>query len=968
MWAFTNVHSQEKITVQEANALTLQARQVVISSFPSILNFIADSSFDDDAIGAIERESYSNSGRHYVYDEKVSIEDDTDPQSGPDNKKDVDILKYYKELNTLYEKKYGSSIEFDNFSFSSVKKNADFIYILVKFDSHFKNRSVSTHAEYPVKTRVALVRLEKHGERWAAFIGAIKFYSPLTVMESSENNLTVVVDTSYNAKIVSALEFNRQRDSILFVRNEEDRRNQQAFDKLVAQGDSALNENHFKEAKEDYENALDKKQSEVSLNKKIQLANRLIKENSYENLKIKGDKAQGERRYEAAIELYQRALNDKSDDPLKLQPEIEKLNKHLIIINPALNKLKAGSFETTIEECEKILKEHKTEKSEFPELYYIEGVAYSQNIIFDPHSKAKALEKFNTAINNWQNYVDAHIALAEFYIKYQADYKDAIPNAISSYDVLIRDSPDDSPDKPRLIIKKANLEDMVGNYTDAISDYNKAIALRKIDSFYYEKGELLYRMQHYAEAKGSLDMAIKLNPNYNLAYYYRGLNYVELKKNYLAGVDFISLEKLGIQKAQTQMIDSLSKNFFNKGNDYFYNRDYANADSAYKDALRLREQNFSALHGQAQIRFVKAEGLYAKSKLEDSKILYQESIELNKKAISYNPSFSDAQYIEGLAQMRIKEYDEAIESFNAAIRSSGLNTMAYIEKGNTLQIQEKHNAAIESYKQAVSLLISELEEAKKGNDKIFITNKSNQLSKTYQLMGLSQYYIKDYNNAMASLNLAIDKDKTNSEALFYRGLTFEAINDLSRAIDDYDDAIKYSKNFRYYYADGKANFKRKRYEQSIDDFNYAMQFDSLGVVKNGNYLRGKSYLKLKNYIKATVDFTEYEKYEGAKKDSSFYTDRGFAELYSNHDAQAVTYFNQTLDMAPNYPMALFGLGCAQAKAHNYDKAFTDIQKAFATHKIIRDDIKQHEEMFLEGLKDDKAYHDKYKELKKSLND
>jgi len=48
---------------------------------------------------------------------------------------------------------------------SSIKKNSEYIYIRIRFDSHFANKNnVDSTIAYPVKSREAMVRLDSIGK------------------------------------------------------------------------------------------------------------------------------------------------------------------------------------------------------------------------------------------------------------------------------------------------------------------------------------------------------------------------------------------------------------------------------------------------------------------------------------------------------------------------------------------------------------------------------------------------------------------------------------------------------------------------------------------------------------------------------------------------------------------------------------------------------------------------------------
>jgi tetratricopeptide (TPR) repeat protein len=968
---FAKVWAQDKITARSASDIIAKA-VLNVQFFPTVLNTIADSTIESSYITDVEKNSYTpKDKRQFVFDNKATIEDDIDPKSGLDNIKNLDIQKYYNELDLQYEKSSDESIEFTNFSHSNIKKNKDFMFVLVKFDSRFKNKNRASKTDYPLKSRVALVRVINEGGKWSAFISTIQFFDPAHPIDSV-NDIPIFL-TDSTSTIVSQAELNTQIAISLKEKDLESKQNSALFKRYVAKGDSDLAAKRYADARDAYKTAQEKDQLDISIDRKIREAERLIFENTYDNLIRKGDQAKDEQRYSIATKYYQQAMNQYPEKASLISGKKQALTEHLNAIASANSFLEAGSYDLAIKECEKKLKELKKSADKFPEFYYIQALAYQKQFetkIGDSHAEDNASKNFDLAIQTFSNYLDARIARANFYANVRSVRNYA--GAVGDYDVLINNESDDSPDKPVHLATRAKFKDMANIPANALEDYSSAIKLSpKTDSLYFKKGELLYRLKRYDEATANFTTAIKLNNKYKKAYFYRGLNYYESKKYHLAGVDFAKLDTLAYQPPQSQTRDSLSNVFYQKAETLFGNHNYAAADSAYDIAIEIKQRNAEAWHGKAQICFVAAEALAAKPKPGDFKKGYQESIRLNKLAILYNRNFSDAHFKEGLAHNRIAEYDLAIKSYDEAVRSDKNNTQAFIEMGNTYQIQEKHAKAVESYNQAIALLIPSLEVAKKTGTKETIKGINNDLSNVYQLSGRSMYYLQQYPEAIIALNKAVDFNESNTEAYYYRGLVYEAKTEpeLSSAVKDYNRAIKAAvrPNYKYFYANGLANFKNKNYDQSIENLNNLITYDSLSMIKNKYYLRGLSYFKNKAYDNALTDYAEYAKYEGAATDTAFYSDYGITALYAKQDSLATKNFNTALKLTPNSATAHYGLGCAYAQAGQFDKALEEIEKAFIIQKLTKDEVKVNENVFLTTLKSDKVNSRRFSDMKKKYN-
>ncbi|HTE02143.1 MAG TPA: tetratricopeptide repeat protein [Mucilaginibacter sp.] len=957
---------KEKISYKDAKEIIYEAGSLM-GILQTTLNIATSSDSTPADLASVVNDSYKPGATYRIFEARdVIIEDDIDPQFALGKSRDVSAEKYLTQLDVNYEKSLDNTIAFSNIGTSDVKKK-EYIYVKVRFDSNFGSKYKSTGGTYTMRKREAEIKMVKIGpKKWQGLIKSIRFYDPTRPIEDKDNNMQVASDTSSSGTLMSDEDFENKKRLFLAQREEEEKKNQAIFDEFVNDGNSYMNNKQYKEALDSYAQAKALKPLVPSLDKKINLAKKQNADNTYENYKGRGDKAKNERKFNDAVLFYNQAIALKPDASSILQPEINLLNKKIDIITRPNNKVQSGDYDAAIEECERELKEHKKEKNDYPELYFIQAIAYQKLAERNAGGKSdleKALINFNTAIQYNTNYKDARLARAYFFVKYKND----IPGAISDYDVLAGNELDDSPDKPLYFVAKAKLKDIIHNTTDALADYNRALVLSKDNdaTIYFDKGELQYRLETYNDAQKSFNSAIKINPKYTAAFYYRGLNFVGLNKTELAGNDFAQAEQLGLEPNRLKTVDSISNIYFLKGKELADKHDFANADSAYANALRIRKCNANAIHGQAEIQLITGDELSAKKQLAAAKAKYNESIILNRNALECSPNFSDVHFKEGLAHSKIKEYNVAIACYTKAISSDNNNVQAYTERGNAYQVQEKYSNAVEDYGQAIILLQVNIESAKKGSDKLLVKSLTTNLSKSNLLKGQAYYYLADYRNAMASLNSAVDLLETNNEALYYRGLVYFAQGDLPSSGKDLDAAIKMKPDYRYYYANGKTNYRKKNYPYAISNFSESITADSLNTLNNKLYLRGLSYFKSKQYNEAVNDFSLYSKSENSKSDTAFFADYGEAQLFKGLDTAAVSNFNYTLKMNPNNAKALYDMGCYYAKNNQFDKAIDYFQRAFLTHGLTKDEIKLQEDIFLADFNKVKANKSKYNDLRKA---
>ena len=954
--------AQDKISQSDANEMSYQA-QSVVEDLQNLLNYVTFNNNTPSLLAEIIKNSYTPSQKQIFASGTVIIEDDMDPDYSLNSTRDLMISKYLDALDLQYEKTADASVSFSKITVSKVKKK-EYIYVKVYFEEYFDSKFKPTDKPYLPRQREALVRLSNQGgNKWQALIMGLTFYD-IALPDNAEDDLQITASASEGAEIVSQEEYLKSKEDFLLVKQQEEKRRQVAFEEYITMGNNYVNDKQYREALDLYYKAKDIKSLVPSLDKRILDTKKLASEYTFEAFKNKAEQAKSERRYSEALQYYKEALSLKQEANPEVAADMAYITKKIGEISLPKNKLDAGDYQGAIDACDNILKDNKKSKNDFPELYYIKGQAYELAAAKQP-SDAKLLERvlenYGYAIQYFPNYVIARIARANFYVKYKLDYV----SAITDYDVVANNTLDYSPDKPKYLLVEGNWKDKVKNYSGALEDYKKAITLiPDAPAPRFALGELLYRLGRYGEALNSLSAVIKLDAKNSQAYYYRGLSYIGLKDAPNAGLDFSAAEKLRLEPAQLKMIESVSASYFEEGLKSFQTRNFARADTLFDNAIAVRHCNAQAWHGKAEIRFVATEEQSKKLKATADKESYQKAIDLYQQALVCNSRYSDASFKIGESYQRTAQYPLALKAYSDAIRSDANNVQAYINRGYVRMDVKQYAEAIADHSNATNLLLASQLAAKKNNQKDVVASTTSELSRVYQLTSQSWYNKNDFSKAILMADKALELDEKNAEALYYKGLASEGLHDASKALKCYADAIKYRTDFRYYYANGKALLSADKYELAISNFSQVIKLDTLPVLKDTRYLRGLSYFENRMLEDSYKDFTEYAKVAG-NDDGAFYTDFGVVNLYLNHDAAAIENFQRTLALKPNSPQALYGLGCAYAKAGQFEQALKEFELAFQPRRLKKEDIKQEEESFLMELNKVKAHKTRYAQLKKT---
>jgi len=958
---------QPKITVKDVKDIKFAAIDA-ISNLQGLLTQLTNvNNSTNDCKEFVEASMSQSSGNRIFESKTMYVADDIDPAATPRDSTYINIVDYFNKLAVQYVKTEEQSIKFSNVVASYIKMK-EFLFINVKYDSKFGSTNNVITVPYTTKQRQATIKLEKIGNNWSALITGLAFYDPAKPIDDTTNNVNVYADTSATATPVTQESIADEVSSFVTQKQAEEKKKLENFNKFISLGDEEVASKQYKNALESYANAKSLYPLDPALGRKIHVAQILAAEYTYDKFKIAGDRALKERRLQDANKAYQTAQGLDAAKGDIIRPLLDSISKQTAIITSPNSKLESSLFDQAIQECEAKItaRENKKTPEKFPELFFIEGKAYEKLAEQKPDDKSyveKALKYYGSAITYAPNYLEARIARSNFYIKYKNDY----PSAIADYDFMIPNTPDGSPEKPGYYITRAKMNDKRGTTDAALKDYTSAIALDKVTaSYHFDKGELLYRLGKYPEAQLQLDTAIKLNTKYKDALYYRGLNYVGLKNTQSAGEDFIAAEKMGFEPYQLTKVDSISHAFFLAGDGQLTKRNFDDADTQFDNAIKIRQNNALAWHGKAEIQFIKAQ---ESANISAAKDKYLASIALNIKATNNDKNFSDAHYRIGLAHHRTGDYDLALNAYNEAVRSNDQNALAFTERGNTYQVLKKYDKAAEDYAQAIAILKTDLEQAKKSSKDSLAKSIVLHISAVQQLNGQALYYNSDYAGAILVLDPAIDNNNNNAEALYYRGLTHVQQADFSKAFRDYNAAIKIKPEYKYFYANAQANYTNKNYDQAIINYTGGIKNDSLKTLKTRFYLRGMAYFKNKNIDSTLYDFAAYEKEGVVSTDTSFYADCGLAKLYSAQDSlatlNAITYLNKALTVTPKSAKVFYSLGCAYGKLGQFDKSLSYMEKAFADKVLVKDDISLPEKTFISNgpLWKDKASKTKYNLLK-----
>jgi len=284
-------------------------------------------------------------------------------------------------------------------------------------------------------------------------------------------------------------------------------------------------------------------------------------------------------------------------------------------------------------------------------------------------------------------------------------WKDDYDRAIEDFNQALKIDPNKEKAKRDLEITHQRKQNSSSQPTAAPLQPDKAA---------YDRGREAYGQKNYDKAITEFTEAIRLNPNYELAYYYRAEAYT-MKEDYdKALVDFTQAIRLSPNDTD---------NYNERGYVYILKKDYDRAIADFNQTLKLDPNNADA-----------KEGL--------------EEVQKRKQNSSSQPTTvqpDEAAFERGMAAYEQRNYDKAITEFTEVIRLNPNYELAYHFRARAYTMRQDYDKALADSNQAIRL---------NPNDDY-----------NYSVRGFAYLLKKDYDRAIADFNhaLKLNPDNTNAK-------------------------------------------------------------------------------------------------------------------------------------------------------------------------------------------------------------
>jgi tetratricopeptide (TPR) repeat protein len=300
----------------------------------------------------------------------------------------------------------------------------------------------------------------------------------------------------------------------------------------------------------------------------------------------------------------------------------------------------------------------------------------------------------------------------------------------------------------------------------AIADYNEAIRLDPNYALAYNnRGQAYLLSEDFDRAFADLGEAIRLDPKYLEAYINRGATYARKNEYDRAIADFSEAIRLDPKYAEA---------YNYRGATYNGKGEYDRAIADLSEAIRLDPKEVGAYINRGHAYNEKNE--------------YDRAVADLSEAIRLDPKQASAYNNRGAAYIGKDEYDRAIADLSEAIRLDPKGIEAYINRGHSYITKGEYDRAIADLSEAIRL------DPKRAD--------------AYEVRMGAYASMKDYDRAIADGGEVIRLDPNNARVYKNRASIYFFRQDYDRAIAGYSEAIRLDPKYAEAYKDRASAYRK----------------------------------------------------------------------------------------------------------------------------------------------------------------
>ncbi|CAH1776552.1 unnamed protein product [Owenia fusiformis] len=379
----------------------------------------------------------------------------------------------------------------------------------------------------------------------------------------------------------------------------------------------------------------------------------------------------------------------------------------------------------------------------------------------------------------------AHLNLGLIYLQYKDDYQRAIRKFTSAIKV--------TPTFVRAYICRAEAYHKIHDIPNALLDYTRAIHLRPdVHHYYMMRGQMVLKLGNLELAAFCIRHASELGEGLGQSPTQQAIVQSFLK-NYGKAIEILS---------KATRVKPIPPLFTLLGKMQMKNKEFEGAVESFNKALDL----LKPWQDRDSWPFEAAEVNYLKGVSQMEMRQYNEAHDAFNMALKIDDKYAEAYYQRGLSRMRLKQA-KGIQDFNRALALDPKIFQAYLSRAAYYGLRGQYSKAILNCNEAIKLQPKSV--------------------RAYLYRGALKFHIKAYMLAIRDLTEATKIDNQCSLAYFNRAVCYHESKDYAKALNDYgivlligDQLLLKDRNAcdKVLVNRGLLYFDRKDYKNALHDF------------------------------------------------------------------------------------------------------------------------------------------------------
>lgn len=199
----------------------------------------------------------------------------------------------------------------------------------------------------------------------------------------------------------------------------------------------------------------------------------------------------------------------------------------------------------------------------------------------------------------------------------------------------------------------------------------------------------------------------------------------------------------------------------------------------------------------------------------------KETINAYKEAVRVKPDFGKAYNNMGIAYYELKDYQNALETFESAVQFMP-DASSYFNRGNANYKLKKYTKALVDYNEAIKL---------DPNENDYYLNRGNVYAD-----------LKQYNKAISNYKTILKKDENNTNALYNLGVAYRKKHNDKKALPCFEKVAELdNEKIGTFYHLGEIYAKEKQFDKAQNSYERLCELD--GGFYYYHYLLGTTLLK-----------------------------------------------------------------------------------------------------------------------------